>query len=677
MYTRFMTSGFPKEIIDRYHKLRVLIDRHRYEYHVLDRQTLSDDALDSLKHELALLEAEHPELVTSDSPTQRIAGGVLDGFTKASHPSRMNSLNDIFSARELEEWKLRVEGVLGQPYLGSYYCDMKMDGLAIELCYEHGVLVSAVTRGDGAVGEDVTANVRTIEAVPLAFPLGSEERAPERVYVRGEIFLTKEEFGRINASISEKQYANPRNLAAGTIRQLDPSVTASRKLSFAGYSVVGSDGTYGGAFATHDEEFSALRRWGIPAGRQGVVVSSLEEVIALHARWQKDRDQLAYEVDGIVVSLNDNDAYRRAGLTGKAPRGAVAFKFSPRQAQTILEDIQIQVGRTGALTPVAHLRPVEIGGTRVSRATLHNIDEIERLDVRIGDTVVVGRAGDVIPDILYVLPELRTGAERVFRMPSVCPVCETPVVRLEGQVATLCSNTECPAKRREEMYHFVSRGAMNIDGVGPQTIDALMDAGLVSDPGDLFLLTVEDVSSLDRFAEVSARNVVDSITQRKHVPLWRFMFALGILHVGDQTARQLAEHYKSWEAFAGADEDDLRMVADIGPVVARSIVEWRSQARNREIIHKLFSAGVTLEAPHAIAEGRLHGQTFVVTGTLSSMSRQEVEEAIRQLGGTVAGSVSKKTSFVVAGSDPGSKHDKAVALGVPVLDEEAFLKLVR
>lgn len=672
-----MTHRASRETIDRLRKLRALIDQYRYEYHVLDRQTLSDDALDSLKHELAGLEAEYPELVTPDSPTQRVAGGVLEGFAKASHPSRMNSLNDIFSPRELEEWKLRVEGVLGQSYDGAFYCDMKMDGLAIELCYERGALVSAVTRGDGAIGEDVTNNVRTIEAVPLALVLSSEEQVFERVYVRGEIFLTKEEFSRINASLSEKQYANPRNLAAGTIRQLDPSVTASRKLSFAGYSVVGADGTYGGVYATHDEEFATLRRWGIPAGREGVVVQSLEEVVALHARWQKDRDQLAYEVDGIVVSLNDNDAYRRAGLTGKAPRGAVAFKFSPRQAQTILEDIQIQVGRTGALTPVAHLRPVEIGGTRVSRATLHNIDEIERLDVRIGDTVVVGRAGDVIPDILHVLPELRTGHERVFRMPTMCPVCETPVVRLEGQVATLCPNAQCPARRREEMYHFVARGAMNIDGVGPQTIDALMDAGLIADPGDLFLLTVEDALSLDRFAEVSARNVVDSIAQRKHVPLWRFIFALGILHVGDQTARQLAGHYKSWEAFASAEEDDLRMVADIGPVVARSIVEWRSHTRNKEIVQKLFAAGVTLEAPQSVVEGKLHGQTFVVTGTLGSLSRQEAEEAIRSLGGTVSGSVSKKTSFVVAGSEAGSKYDKALALGVPVLDEEAFLKLVR
>ncbi len=673
-----MTLQAPKETIDRYHKLRVLIDTHRYEYHVLDRQTLSDDALDSLKHELAQIEAQYPELVTPDSPTQRVAGQPLDGFTKVEHPGRMISLNDVFSEVEFRAWLERVENYLGHSYDGGFYCDLKMDGLAIELRYEKGLLVLASTRGDGMVGEDVTQNIKTIDAIPLRLRDGHP--IPPVLLVRGEVFLKKSEFDRINASLSgdgEKTYANPRNLAAGAVRQLDPAITARRKLSFYGYSIVGSDGMYGGDIATHDAEYAALGAWGIPTNPHGKIASDVAGVLAFYHEWEEKRDVLDYEFDGTVISINENSVYRTAGVVGKSPRAAVAFKFAPRQAQTIIEDIIVQVGRTGVLTPVAVLRPVNIGGTTVTRATLHNMDEIERLGVMIGDTVIVGRAGDVIPDILRALPELRTGKERAFAMPARCPACDEKVVQGEGQVAFRCVNLECPSKRREAIYHFASRHALNIDGVGPKIIDALMDAGLISDAADLYVLKAQALENLDRFGEVSSRNVIEAIAQRRKVSLRRFIYGLGIEHVGEETARALATHFGTLQRLHDASEEELESVPDIGSVVSRSIVHWFSRAHNKKLLEKFIRAGIEIQPEQGVAEGPLSGKTFVVTGTLESMSRDQAKDAIRARGGTVSESVSRKTSFVVAGSDPGSKREKALSLGVPVLDEEAFLKLVR
>ncbi|MCC6934427.1 MAG: NAD-dependent DNA ligase LigA [Candidatus Yanofskybacteria bacterium] len=665
---------------ERIEKLRKLIDQYRYEYHVLDRLSISEDALDSLKKELFDLEQEHPELITPDSPTQRVAGKPLEGFTKVEHPGRMISLNDAFSEADLRAWRERLENFLGAPYRGGFYCDLKMDGLAIELRYERGVLVQASTRGDGMVGEDVTQNIRTVEAVPLRLR-DTERNIPETLLVRGEAFLMKSEFARINAELAEngeKTYANPRNLAAGTIRQLDPSVTAGRKLSFYGYSVVATDGAYGGDFATHADEYAALRAWGVPVNPHGIVADDLDGVLAFYRAWEEKRDALDYEFDGTVISVNDNEIYRRAGIVGKSPRGAIAFKFAPRQAETVVEDIQVQVGRTGVLTPVAHLRPVHIGGTTVSRATLHNLDEVRRLDVRIGDTVIVGRAGDVIPDILKSLPELRPAGAKEFSMPKKCPVCGAAIVQQNEQVAFVCPNTECPAKQRRSMYHFASRNALNIEGLGPQTLDQLLDAGLITDAADLFVLTPEDLLNLEGFADVSSAKLVGSIRSRKKVPLSRFVYALGIEHVGEETARALAHHFHTLSALAGASEGELVAVPDIGPVVARSIAEWFARPYNKQLLKKFDAAGVQVLAEKGAAKGKLSGKTFVVTGTLDSMSREEAEEKIRALGGKAVSSVSKATTAVIVGTNPGSaKIAAAQKYGTEQLTEQEFLVLVR
>jgi DNA ligase (NAD+) len=671
-----MKKGDAKERIG---KLRKLIDRYRYEQHVLDALSISEDALDTLKKELFDLEQEYPDLITPDSPTQRVAGKPLEGFTKVQHPGRMISLNDAFTEQDFADWKERLENYLGRPYTGSFYCDLKMDGLAVELTYRDGVLVQASTRGDGLIGEEVTQNVRTVDAVPLR--LQDDERpVPSVLIVRGEIFLTKTEFERINRELEkddQKTYANPRNLAAGTIRQLDPSVAAGRKLSFYAYSIVGEDGTYGNGFASHDAEYQALRQWGLGTNPHGRVAKTVDEVFAFYHEWEGKRDELNYEFDGTVISINDNDIYRRAGVIGKSPRGAIAFKFSPRQAETIVEDIQVQVGRTGVLTPVAFLRPVSIGGTTVTRVTLHNMDEIERLGVKIGDTVIVGRAGDVIPDLIKVLPELRTGTEKSFAMPKRCPVCSAPITRPEGQVAYVCPNPDCPSKRREAIYHFVSRGAMNMDGVGPQTIDALMDAGLIADPADLYFLKKEDVLNLDRFAEVSAQNLIDAIQSRRSVPLSKFIYGLGIQHVGEETARVLAQHFHTLNAVAAASEEELTQVPDVGPVVARSIAEWFAKPYNREMLEKFEKAGLDIQQVKGPAKGPLSDKSFVVTGTLDSMGREEAEEKIRQRGGKVSGSVSKATDYVVVGADPGaSKITAAKKHGTQILDEEEFRKML-
>ena len=664
---------------ERIEKLRQLINHHRYQYHVLDRSEISDDALDSLKKELFDLETEYPTLITPDSPTQRVAGKPLEGFQKVQHPGRMVSLNDAFSEDDVRAWLERLENYLGHPYTGGFYCDLKMDGLAIELRYVDGLLVQASTRGDGMIGEDVTQNIKTVEAVPLRL-LSSARPVPKLLLVRGEVFLKKSEFERINAKLKEgdeKVYANPRNLAAGTIRQLDPSVTAGRKLSFYAYSIVGEDGSYGGDVATHADEYVALREWGIPTNPHGSVAPDISGVIEFYHHWEQKRDALDYEFDGTVISVNENEVYRSGGIVGKTPRGAIAFKFAPRQAQTIVEDIIVQVGRTGVLTPVAVLKPVNIGGTMVSRATLHNMDEIERLGVKIGDTVIVGRAGDVIPDILRVLPELRTGREKAFHMPKHCPACGESVAQLKEQVAFRCVNSECPSKRREAVYHFTSRHALNIDGVGPKIIDALMDAGLIQDAADLYTLAPESLENLDRFGPVSSANVVDAIAQRRQAPLHRFIYGLGIEHVGEETARALATHFGTLQRLHDATPEELEAVPDIGPVVSKSILHWFSLSYNKKLLEKFMQVGFVIKPEQGVTKGPLSGATFVVTGTLENMSRDEAKDAIRARGGTVSESVSKATTYLVAGESPGSKLQKAQNLGVTVLDENAFQKILR
>lgn len=669
----------------RIEKLKKLVEEHRYQYHVLDNPQASDAVDDSLKKELFDLEQQYPEFITPDSPTQRIGGEPLKEFKKVKHvdaegnEARMNSLNDVFSAQEFTEWIKRLERYLQTDKIGDFYCDLKMDGLAIELVYENGRLTQASTRGDGYIGEDVTNNIRTIDAIPLQ--LRNEKKIPGRLVVRGEVFLTKDEFKRINKHQQKeggKVYANPRNIAAGSIRQLDPKITASRKLSFYAYGIVGNDSEFLKEYPTHGSEYKALNSYGIPTNPRGKVCGSIEEVISFYENIEKTRDKLAYEIDGIVVSLNDKKIYERSGVVGKAPRGAVAFKFAPTESQTIVEDIIIQVGRTGTLTPVAVLRPVNIGGVMVSRATLHNIDEIVRLDVKIGDTIVVGRAGDVIPDVTSVIKELRTGKEKNFKMPTHCPVCGEIVSQVPGQVAYKCINKDCPAIRRKAIYLLVSRSAFDMDGVGPKVIDALMDAGLIADAADLFKLKKEDFLNLDRFAEKSAENAVTAIKDRKEISFDKFIYALGIDHVGTETAFVLAKKFRTLENFKKATLDDLESINDIGPVVAKSIHEWLGHKYNLKLLDKFQEFGVKIiEEKENKNSKKLEGKTFVLTGTLEAMGRDDAKDKIRSLGGDVSSSVSKNTSYVVAGGEPGSKYDKAIELGVPVLTEEEFLKLIK
>ncbi len=654
----------------RIEKLRESIIRHQYLYHTLDQPEISDAAFDALVHELTDLEKSFPEFVAPDSPTQRVGGQPLKQFEKVAHPVRMNSLNDAFSSEDVGKWLTRLSNLeIGT--IPEFYCDLKMDGLAVELKYVDGVFVQGSTRGDGLIGENITQNIKTIQAIPLKI-----SGAPAEAYVRGEVFLTKKEFERINreqAAIGGKVYANPRNTAAGSLRQLDPTITARRKLGFYAYDVLDPENK----FETKSDKYLALNSWGIATNPEGRVVNSIEEIESFKESWEKKKDKLDYELDGVVVTINNNRLFERAGVVGKAPRGAIAYKFAPKEAQTIVEDIDVQVGRTGALTPVAFLRPVQIGGTTVSRATLHNIDEIKRLDVKIGDTVIVRRAGDVIPDIVKVLTELRTGKEKEFKLPAKCPVCNASITKSQKQVASYCPNTDCPARQRETIYHFVARNGMNIAGVGPKIIDALMDAGLVQDYADLFFLKASDLQNLDRFAELSSSNVIESIARRKEVTLSKFVYALGILHVGEETSRVLAQHFRTLENIASATEEELTAVGDVGPVVAASIVEWFKRPYHRKVLKKFEKAGLKILPEKETKKGKFSGQIFVVTGTLDTMSREEAQEKVRALGGKVSSSVSKETSYVLAGDKPGSKYDKAQKLGVQILTEEEFLEMIK
>ena len=665
-----MTKSETKERIE---KLRSLIAHHQNLYHTLDAPEISDAVFDALVHKLASLEKKFPDLAKPDSPTQRVGGQPLKQFQKVQHVSRMYSLNDAFSQEDVREWLGRLAN-LDVKNIPEFYCDLKMDGLAVELKYVNGVFAQGSTRGDGLIGEDITQNIKTIEAIPLKLHLEAQPPSGE-IYVRGEVFLTKKEFARINKEQEKKGgklYANPRNTAAGSLRQLDPSITASRKLNFYAYDLIGIDNKV----KTKQDKYQALNAWGVATNPNSKIVHSIEEIQKYRDYWEKERGQLDYELDGVVISINDNQLYERAGFVGKAPRGGIAYKFAPKEAQTIVEDIQVQVGRTGVLTPVAHLKPVSIGGTTVSRATLHNIDEIQRLGLKIGDTVMVGRAGDVIPDILQVLPVMRTGREKDFHLPIKCPICNTPIKKEAEQVASYCPNTDCPARQRETIYHFCSRNALNIDGVGPAIVDALMDAGLVQDYADLFSLKIEDLQNLDRFAEVSSANVIKAIANRKKVPLARFVYGLGIMHVGEETARVLAQHFRTLDKIISATEEELTAVEDVGPVVAQSITEWFKRPYHRNILKKFDKAGVKIIEDKGKIKGKLFGQTFVITGTLDSMSREEAGQKIRALGGKVSSSVSQETSAVIAGSDPGSKYDKAQKLGVKILNEKEFLEMI-
>jgi len=674
----------------RIEKLKKTINYHRYLYHVLDKQEISDAALDSLKKELFDLEQEYPDLITSDSPTQRVSGEPLKEFAKVRHPTRMLSFNDAFSKEDIKDWLERISKLLTPAERNQidFYCELKIDGLAIELIYENGILITGSTRGDGTIGEDITQNLKTIEAIPLSlFPLTSkslthsrewvsEKKVPANLVVRGEVFISKKEFDNINKLQKEKGlpiYANPRNIAAGSVRQLDPKITAVRHLDFFAYEVVTDLG-----FTTHEEKHEFLKDLGFKTNLENRYCKSLDDVFSFYEQMQKIRDKLNYEIDGVVVIINNNKIFEKLGVIGKAPRGAIAFKFPQSQSTTIVEDIKLQVGRTGAITPVAILRPVQISGITITRATLHNEDEIKRLGLKIGDTVVVGRAGDVIPDIIKVLPDLRTGKEKKFRMPTFCPSCKTKLEKSATESLYRCPNPKCFARNRRFFYHFVSRPAFNIDGLGPKIIDRLLDEGLVQDPSDLFELKEGDIGQLDRFGEKSAENLIRSISEKKKITLPKFIFALGIRNVGEETAMDLAKRFGSIKALQHANITTLEQIKDIGPIVAKSIYEWFNNKDNLKFLDKLLKAGVKIESEKSsLKNNKFTGKLFVLTGRLESMDREKAKNEIWELGGQISESVSKKTDFVVVGSDPGSKYEKAKKLGVKVINEKQFLDMLK
>lgn len=655
----------------RIEKLVELINHHRYLYHVLDKQEISDAALDSLKKELFNLEQQFPDLITKDSPTQRIGGEPLKEFKKFKHPQRMTSFNDAFLQEDMQDWQERFAKLLSESEKSKidYYCELKIDGLAIELIYENGYLQTGSTRGDGTVGEDITHNLKTVEAIPLKI----EEK--KRVVVRGEVFISRKEFERINKEQKEKGlpiYANPRNIAAGSVRQLDPKVTAGRKLDSFAYELLTDFGQ-----VTHEDKHKILKDLGFKTNTHNKYCKSLNEVLHFREYWIKEREKLDYEIDGVVVLVNNNEIFEKLGIVGKAPRAGIAFKFPQVQAHTKVLDIKIQVGRTGAMTPVAILEPVQVTGITITRATLHNEDEIKRLDLKIGDTVIVGRAGDVIPDIIKVLPELRTGKEKNFKMPQVCPSCGTKLVKTEGEVLLRCPNKNCFAQKRRGFYHFASRSAFNFDGLGPKIIDRLLDEGLVQDPSDLFELKEGDVATLERFAEKSAENLIKSIQERKEIELSRFIYALGIRNVGEETARDLAKYFGNIKKIVSAKLDDLYLIRDIGPVVAKSIHEWFAEKDNQKFLEKLEKKLKIVNNQPKVVNQEFKDKTFVFTGSMESMDRDTAKAKVRDFGGEISESVSSKTNYVIVGADPGSKAEKAKKLGVKILSEKDFLDLIK
>jgi DNA ligase (NAD+) len=662
-------------------KLRREIEHHNYRYHVLDAPEISDAEYDRLMRRLEEIEARWPDLRTSDSPTQRIGAPPAEGFAVVTRAVPMLSLENAMGEEEFREWRERLVRVVGEANASDFVCEPKMDGVAVELVYEDGVLAQGSTRGDGVNGEDVTANVKTIRAVPLRLrePRGSGERGPKpprTLSVRGEVYMPVEDFERINkkqAEEGEKLYANPRNTAAGSLKQLDPKITATRPLRFFAYGVGSTAGT---RIATQWELLEALKSWGLPVNPLSQRCDSIESIVAFHQKLAARRAKLPYEIDGVVIKVNDFAVQTEAGTRARSPRWALAWKFPPQEARTRVLGIEVQVGRTGALTPVARLEPVRVGGVTVSNATLHNQDEIDKKDVRAGDWVFVRRAGDVIPEVVAPIKELRKGSLPKFTMPARCPVCGTKVEHPEGEAVTRCPNVTCPAQVRGRLYHFASRGAMDIEGLGDKLIDQLVTAGLVKTPPDFYRLRLDDLVPLERMAEKSAQNVIGAIERSKHTTLPRFIYALGIRNVGETVAEVLAEHFESIEAFMDASEEELSEIHGVGDVIAREIRSWVSAAANRRVVERLLVSGVTFARAARAKTGEFAGKTFVFTGVLTRFTREEAEAEVKKRGGKATSSVSKTTTYVVAGDKAGSKLEKARKLGVEVVDEDEFLKMI-
>lgn len=663
----------------RVHKLRKLINDYRYHYHVLDESLMSEEAADSLKHELSQLELEYPDLITSDSPTQRVAGSPSPEFVSVAHSQRMLSLNDVFNEEELQAWRNRIVKLLPNSTKLEYFSDIKMDGLACALHYQDGVLVRGITRGDGFVGEDVTANIRTIESIPLRL---NEQKEFEkflsgRTEIRGEIVMYKPDFEALNErrkAEGKPLFANPRNTAAGTIRQLDPSLVAGRKLHFHAYDMIRDDQN---EVPTYSYAYEALRALGLIANKDATVLGSINSVKEFADEWEEKRHNLPFNTDGLVVKVNDRQLYARLGVVGKAPRGAVAYKYAAEQATTKVKDIFISIGRTGAATPVAMLEPVVVAGSTVQMATLHNEGEVKRKDIRVGDTVIIHKAGDIIPEVVEPLITLRDGSEKPFEMPTHCPDCKTKLVKVNAKdAAWRCPNEACPSRAWKRIEHFASKSALDIEGLGEKNVIALLGAGLINDPADIFIITKEQLLQLDRFAEVSAGKLVAAIQSKKQPKLPRFIYGLGIRHVGVQTAIDLANTFKSVDKLQSAKIDELSAVDGIGEVVAESVVEWFSEPVNQQLMQKFKDYGVQ---PEIVEEtgGKLSGQNFVVTGTLERMSRDQAAERIRELGGTFQSSVGKDTDYLVVGNNVGaSKLKKAEKFGTKQINEADLLEIL-
>jgi DNA ligase (NAD+) len=672
-----MNSAIPENLMaadQEIKELKKALHYHSHRYYVLDNPEISDVEYDKLLRRLIDIEAAYPSLITPDSPSQRVGGAPAEGFERVAHLTPMLSLGNAFSADELRSFDARVKSGLGRPEV-EYIVELKIDGLAMNLIYQDGRLTRGATRGDGTYGEDVTTNIRTIRSVPLV--LNDTSDMPQLLEVRGEVYLPRKEFDRLNKlreAAGEPLMANPRNAAAGSIRQLDPKVTAERALNIFLYGLGTEEGL---GVATHSAMLEKLQSLGFKTNPYYKVFSNIEDAIAYCQSWAEKRVDLPYDIDGVVFKVNDLASQRALGSTAKDPRWAIAYKFPAEQAATVVEDIVVRVGRTGALTPTAVLRPVRLAGTTDSRATLHNADYIAEKDIRLGDTVIVQKAGEIIPEVVSVVISRRTGSEQPFSMPSACPECGKEIVREPGEVAHKCVNPRCPALLREGLIHFVSRDAMNIDGLGPAVITSLLEDGLLKDAADLYTLQPETLAARERMGEKSAANLVAAIAASKQAGLARALFALGIRYVGAKASATLARHYGDIAKLAAASLEELITIEEIGPKIAESIVSYFGDADNLAYIEKLKAVGIKLtEERQAAVSQELAGKTFVLTGTLS-IPRKEAENLITACGGKVSSSVSKKTSFVVAGEEAGSKLDKANELGVTVLTEDEFLALVQ
>jgi len=674
----------------RIEKLKKVIRYHRYLYHALNKQEISENALDSLKHELWILEQENPELITSSSPTQRVAGQPLKQFSRAKHFTPMLSIEDVFTSQETKDWQAYIQKLLSKEKEGSpidFFCESKIDGLAVSLIYENGVLERGATRGDGFVGENVTQNLKTINSIPLRliiqgnFPSKTITAQAEslikkgRIEIRGEAYLDKKEFALINKKRAEEGkelYSSPRNLAAGSIRQLDSQITRKRNLSFLAYKIITDLGQ-----EKHSQEHQIMRSFGFKAD-QGKICHNLEEIIDYWRMIEDEREKLPYHIDGVVININSNKIFDKLGVAGKSHRGARALKFPPGQAVTKVKDIRFQIGRTGAVTPVAFLEPARIKGAIISRATLHNMDEIKRLGIRVGDTVIVERAGDVIPQVVKVFEELRDGKQTPFKIIQKCPICKTKLIKKETEVVWHCPNVNCSARQKNFFCHFASRQGFDIEELGPQTIEQLLSHSLISMPNDLFKLTKKDLLSLERFGEKSAQNLLESIKKSKEIELANFLFALGIPQIGKETANDLAQHFGNIKNLRRVSLEELKNLPNIGEIGAQNIVEWFNDPLHQKLIDNLLEQKVKiLTSSSKPLSSKLSGVSFVLTGTLSSYGREEARKKIISFGGKVSKSISSKIDYLIKGKNPGeAKLNKARECSVEIIDEKQFLKLL-